>query len=72
MEQLEESLMRFEELWFEPEIAVLCGGWIELLMDAVEEDERLILQKRGSAREMFGEWSLLVGCRRKRACGRTM
>lgn len=65
MEQLEESLMRFEELWFEPEIAVLCGGWIELLMDAVEEDERLILQKRGSAKRDVWRVELVGGVQKK-------
>ncbi|KIM84337.1 hypothetical protein PILCRDRAFT_27688, partial [Piloderma croceum F 1598] len=61
MEQLEESLMRFEELWFEQDIAILCGGWIELLMDAVEEDERLMLQKMNSAKREHWRVELIGG-----------
>ncbi|KAF5391049.1 hypothetical protein D9757_003992 [Collybiopsis confluens] len=37
MEGLRESFMRIEELWYEPEISKACGGWIELLIRAVEE-----------------------------------
>lgn len=51
MEQFEETSVRFEELWFEQDIAVLCGGWIELLEDAIEEDERLILRKEKSEKK---------------------
>jgi hypothetical protein len=65
MEQLEESLMRFEELWFEQEIAILCGGWIELLMDAVEEDERLMLQKMNSTKRDHWRVELVGGVPKK-------
>ena len=41
----QEASMRFEELWFEQDISTLCGGWIELLLDAVEADEGLFLKK---------------------------
>ena len=59
MEQLEESLVRFEELWFEQDIAILCGGWIELLTDAVEEDERLFLKKENLTKK---QWTVeLIG-----------
>ncbi|KAJ3780104.1 hypothetical protein GGU10DRAFT_168104 [Lentinula aff. detonsa] len=37
MEDLRESFLRVEELWYEPEVAQACGGWIELLIAAVEE-----------------------------------
>jgi len=65
MEQLEESLMRFEELWFEPDIAVLCGGWIELLMDAVEEDERLTLRRENSMKREKWRVELIGGVQKK-------
>ena len=45
METNREIFMRLEELWFEQDIAILCGGWIELLVDAVEENEKLTLHK---------------------------
>ena len=37
MEEYREGFIRVEELWFEQEIAVMCGGWIEMLVRAVEE-----------------------------------
>ncbi|KIK57391.1 hypothetical protein GYMLUDRAFT_203822 [Collybiopsis luxurians FD-317 M1] len=37
MEELRESFMRIEELWYEPEVSKACGGWIEVLIRAVEE-----------------------------------
>jgi len=66
MEELEESLLRFEELWFEQEIAILCGGWIELLKNAVEDDERLMLRKENSIKR--DRWQVeLIGGVQKRA-----
>lgn len=63
MEEYREGFMRVEELWFEQEIAVMCGGWIEMLVRAVEECPDLVLRnevdgvKRG--RDM---WSVeLIG-----------
>ena len=43
MQSWQDSQVRFEELWFEKQISILCGGWVELLKDAVEADERLNL-----------------------------
>ena len=45
MEEYRESFMRFEELWFEPEIALMCGGWIEILVRAVEDSPWLSLKR---------------------------
>lgn len=67
MEELRESVMGLEELWFERsydlygtnaertkeanadedecEIGVLCGGWMEVLIAAIEETEGLLLIK---------------------------
>jgi len=44
MEEYREGFMRVEELWFEQEIAVMCGGWIEMLVRAVEESPDLVLR----------------------------
>lgn len=61
MERLEESLMRFEELWFEQDIAILCGGWIELLVDAITKDERLTLRKENSSKKEKWRVELIGG-----------
>lgn len=37
MEQYREVFMTIEEIWFEKDVAVLCGGWIEVLLRAVQE-----------------------------------
>lgn len=47
MNQFHEVFMRVEELWFEPEISVACGGWIEVLIRAAEESESLNVVKEG-------------------------
>jgi small RNA 2'-O-methyltransferase len=44
MEEYREGFKRIEELWFEQEIAVMCGGWIEMLVRAVEESPDLVLR----------------------------
>ncbi|KAF9533905.1 hypothetical protein CPB83DRAFT_844740 [Crepidotus variabilis] len=45
MEEFRLSFLRVEELWFEPDISELCGGWIEVLIRAVEESSELALKK---------------------------
>jgi hypothetical protein len=61
MEEYREAFMRVEELWFEKEIGILCGGWIELLVRAVEESPDLNL-KRDVASKKRSMWSVeLVG-----------
>lgn len=45
MEEYRLSFMRVEELWFEPEIGAMCGGWIEMLVRAVEESPDLNLKR---------------------------
>ncbi|KAJ3975633.1 hypothetical protein EV361DRAFT_460152 [Lentinula raphanica] len=37
MEDLRESFLRVEDVWYEPEVAQACGGWIEMLIAAVEQ-----------------------------------
>ncbi|KAG5647338.1 hypothetical protein DXG03_000406 [Asterophora parasitica] len=53
MEDLREGFMRVEDLWFERDIAVMCGGWIEMLVRAVEDCEFLDLKRDG--KEMKGK-----------------
>jgi len=61
MEDYRETFMRVEELWFEKEIGILCGGWIEMLVRAVEESPELNL-KRDLAPQKRSMWSVeLVG-----------
>ena len=45
MEKYRLSFMRMEELWFEPEIGTMCGGWIEMLVRAVEGSPDLSLKR---------------------------
>ncbi|KAJ3809223.1 hypothetical protein F5876DRAFT_14255, partial [Lentinula aff. lateritia] len=44
MEDLRESFLRVEELWYEPEVAQACGGWIELLIAAVEQYDGSVIK----------------------------
>lgn len=63
MEEYREGFMRVEELWFEQEIAVMCGGWIEMLVRAVEECPDLVLRNEVDGVKQGGSmWSVeLVG-----------
>jgi hypothetical protein len=65
MEELEDALVRFEELWFDQELSVMCGGWIEILMDATEQDERLILHKKNTVRRDDWQVELVAGVQKK-------
>ncbi|KAG9224607.1 hypothetical protein CCMSSC00406_0002242 [Pleurotus cornucopiae] len=47
MEEEREAFVRFEELWFDPEISTLCGGWIEFLLQGVDKSPHLLLQRDG-------------------------
>ena len=61
MEEYRETFMRVEELWFEKEISILCGGWIEILVRAVEESADLNL-KRDQATKKRSMWNVeLIG-----------
>jgi hypothetical protein len=60
MDESREVFMRIENIWFAREIAVMCGGWIELLTQAVEEHERLRLHKEDERKR--GTWRVeLIG-----------
>jgi hypothetical protein len=54
METCRGKFTRLEELWFEHEISVLCGGWIELLGKAIEDHPKLILHRNGTKKR--GNW----------------
>lgn len=45
MEAARESMMHINELWFDKDVSVACGGWIEFLVRAVEESPDLLLKK---------------------------
>ena len=62
MEEFREAFMMVEELWFERDIAIACGGWIELLIRAVEESDFLVLKRDGDIKHDRGRWVIeLVG-----------
>ncbi|KAF9004043.1 hypothetical protein BDQ17DRAFT_1478483 [Cyathus striatus] len=62
MEFLREAIMRVEELWFETDIAVACGGWIEFLVRAVEESPDLTLKRDDAAGALSARnlWSVEI------------
>ncbi|KAK7032262.1 hypothetical protein VNI00_013221 [Paramarasmius palmivorus] len=47
MEGYRESFMRLEDLWFETDIGIACGGWIEVFINAVHEYDGLSLKRDG-------------------------
>ncbi|KIK99580.1 hypothetical protein PAXRUDRAFT_47575, partial [Paxillus rubicundulus Ve08.2h10] len=59
-EQWGETILRMEELWFADDIPILCGGSIEVMIDAAERHQRLDLQRIPGRRR--GNWKIeLVG-----------
>lgn len=63
MEEFREGVMRIEELWFERDVAILCGGWIEILIRAVEQSDHFVLKKNeGGVRDRKADWTVeLIG-----------
>lgn len=60
-----EAELRLEELWFVEDIGVMCGGWVEVLIEAIEGSAKLRLQR--STNQRRGDWPvLLVGCGKKK------
>ncbi|KAJ3565215.1 hypothetical protein NP233_g7783 [Leucocoprinus birnbaumii] len=47
MDEYHDAFIRLEEIWFWSEVSTLCGGWIEILIRAVEESDDLKLLKEG-------------------------
>ncbi|KZT19120.1 hypothetical protein NEOLEDRAFT_1142473 [Neolentinus lepideus HHB14362 ss-1] len=60
MQDFRRAVVRLEELWFENEIAVMCGGWFEFLLAAVERHKDLeLMTEEGGGR---AEWEVeLIG-----------
>lgn len=60
MEEFREAFMRVEEMWFEPSICTACGGWIELLVRAVEESPDLNMKRDvdGVVMKQSSMWSI--------------
>ncbi|KAG6876680.1 hypothetical protein C0992_012113 [Termitomyces sp. T32_za158] len=63
MEEFREGVMRIEELWFERDISILCGGWIEILIGAVDQSDHFVLKKNGEGiRDRKADWIVeLIG-----------
>ncbi|TFK49979.1 hypothetical protein OE88DRAFT_302403 [Heliocybe sulcata] len=54
MQEFRQAVTRLEELWFENDIAVMCGGWLEFLIAAVDQHKDLkMMRKEGRGR---AEW----------------
>ncbi|KAH6909128.1 hypothetical protein BKA70DRAFT_1149051 [Coprinopsis sp. MPI-PUGE-AT-0042] len=45
MEDNREAIKGLEEVWYETGVAVSCGGWLEVLVQAIEESTELVLKK---------------------------
>jgi len=56
MIRCQERTMRVADLWFEEQVSEMCGGWIEVLMKAIEEDQDLQLHKPSS--KMMSDWEV--------------
>lgn len=62
MEEFREAFMMVEELWFERDIGIACGGWIEFLIRAAEESDFLVLKRDGEDIKNQKRWIIeLVG-----------
>ncbi|KAG1775289.1 hypothetical protein EV702DRAFT_1199602 [Suillus placidus] len=57
-EEWEEAQLRLEEIWFVEEIGAMCGGWFEVLIEAVEGSAKFDLQRRKGQRR--GDWLVLL------------
>ncbi|KAG1744045.1 uncharacterized protein EDB91DRAFT_208253 [Suillus paluster] len=64
-EEWEEAELRLEEIWFTEEIGPMCGGWVEVLIEAIEESAKFDLRRSKGQRR--GDWPvLLVGGGKKK------
>ncbi|KAJ6624047.1 hypothetical protein B0H10DRAFT_2162326 [Mycena sp. CBHHK59/15] len=60
MESFREAFIPLEQIWFEQDVSVLCGGWIEVLIWAVQEYDGLNLSNGADGFDT--EWTIeLVG-----------
>jgi hypothetical protein len=58
MQHFSVSFIRLEEIWFEHDIAIMCGGWIEFLARAVEASEHLKLNRGDGVRKERTAWTI--------------
>ncbi|RXW17293.1 hypothetical protein EST38_g8563 [Candolleomyces aberdarensis] len=64
MDFYREFILRLSELWFEADVAIACGGWIEFLVRAVEESPELILRKEENGIKMGrDQWTVEIAGR---------
>ncbi|KAG0694920.1 hypothetical protein DFH29DRAFT_957734 [Suillus ampliporus] len=64
-EEWEEAELRLEEIWFVEEIGPMCGGWFEVLIEAIEGNAKFDLRRSKGQRR--GDWPvLLVGGEKKK------
>jgi small RNA 2'-O-methyltransferase len=45
MEDNREGIKGLEEVWYQTGVAIACGGWLEVLVQAIEESPELVLKK---------------------------
>ncbi|KAK0469578.1 uncharacterized protein EV420DRAFT_1495458 [Desarmillaria tabescens] len=56
MEEGREGFMRFETLWYDKDIGVACGGFTEVLINAIQECEGLVLKREGTDDAEPSKW----------------
>ncbi|KIL67695.1 hypothetical protein M378DRAFT_177366 [Amanita muscaria Koide BX008] len=62
MEQFKVAFIRLEEIWFEHDIAIMCGGWIECLAEAADRSDHLRLNRSDGMRKERSTWTIeLIG-----------
>lgn len=54
----QERTMRLAEMWFEDDVAELCGGWIEIMIAAVDDHPDLQLHRTES--NVMSDWQLEI------------
>jgi hypothetical protein len=43
------------EIWREDSVSTVCGGWLEVLLDVLEQDESFVVHKEG---KMADDWKI--------------
>ncbi|KAG2124219.1 hypothetical protein DEU56DRAFT_827756 [Suillus clintonianus] len=57
-EEWGEGELRLEEIWFVEEIGAMCGGWFEVLIEAIEASAKFDLQRNEGQRR--GDWPVVL------------
>ncbi|KAG6331611.1 hypothetical protein ID866_7475 [Astraeus odoratus] len=65
-EEWGDAVLRVEDLWFSKDIAVMCGGSIDLLTEIVERETRLYLQRIPGQRKENWTVEIKGGVQRRR------